>query len=82
MVAVRQDMIEVHQEKSGSFPAVSRENSQTNVIIHQEMVGIRQETVGIYRKMARKNPETSCRNTASMFLRFFGVFLQEPARAS
>jgi len=47
MVNIRQEMAGIHQEKSGDFPAVSRENSETNVIIHQETVGIRKDMVGI-----------------------------------
>jgi hypothetical protein len=52
MVTVRQEMVGIHQEKSGNFPVVSCENSQTNVIIHQKIVGIHQEMVGIYQEIA------------------------------
>jgi hypothetical protein len=34
------------------------------------------------RNLPGKNPEISGRNTASMFQRFSGVFLQEPARTT
>jgi len=72
MVTIRQEMVGIHQRKSGDFPDVSSENSQTNGHNSQEMVEIYQE----------KNPEISGRNTASMFQRFSGVFLQEPVRTT
>ena len=51
MINIRQEMTGIYQEKFGDFPALSRENSETNVIIHQETVGTGQEMAGIAQEM-------------------------------
>jgi hypothetical protein len=82
-VTTMQETVGIYQGKSGDFPDVSSENSQTNghntqemVGIHQERAGIHQEMVGIYQEKIRRLPVgilLPCSNV------FSDVFLQELA---
>jgi hypothetical protein len=67
MVTIRQEMVGIHQGKSGDFPDVSSENSQINGHNSQEMVGIYQEKIqrfsaGILLPCSNVFPVFSCRN--------------------
>jgi hypothetical protein len=67
MVTICQETIGIHHGKSGDFPDVSSENSQTNGHNPQEMVGIYQEKIrrfpaGILLPCSNVFPMFSCRN--------------------
>ncbi len=59
-------MVGIHQEKSGDFPEVSSENSQTNGHNSQEMVGIHQEKSGDFPDVSSENSQTNGHNSQEM----------------